>query len=90
MFRDAGTHRFIVLHDIGSKPKRESEYIEHSSYSDFYDTAIESLRLVRASLIYFVELIGRAEYSREDRGVVIEMDVPNHHYVRGEGVTDDD
>jgi hypothetical protein len=85
-FRHSSTHRFTVLHDVGSHPSRQSAQIEHCGLTDFKAQMIESLRLARAALIYFVEMVSIAENARaatsEKR---MPIAVPNHHYIRGEG-----
>ena len=88
-FRHASTHRFTVLHDLGCRPSRPSSQIEHCGIAEFKDQLIESLRLARAALIYFVEMISIAENARaatSERRMPIA--VPSHHYIRGEGSDD--
>lgn len=80
--RNAGTHRFMILHDLDIRPSRRSEYMEHSLRSDFYNATIESLRLVRAALIHFVELIALNEGSRKKDGKIMRIDVPSHHSIK--------
>jgi tetratricopeptide (TPR) repeat protein len=84
-FRHSSTHRFTVLHDMGCRPSRESEQIEHCEIREFKDQLIESLQLARAAVVYFVEMISIAEKTRAAGiGKVGAITVPNHHDIRGE------
>ena len=84
-FRHSSTHRFTVLHDMGCRPSRNSEHIEHCEIREFKDQLIESLQLARAATIYFVEMISIAEKTRAAGiGKVGQITVPSHHYIRGE------
>jgi len=84
-YRHASTHRFTVLHDIGCTPSRVSDYIEHCGVSEFESHLIESLQLVRAAIIYFVEMISIREAAhKKAKGLVGVMNVPSHHWIRGE------
>jgi tetratricopeptide (TPR) repeat protein len=82
--RDIGTHRFGIIHDIAGKPSRESRYITHYEEEEFTETLIETLRLVRASLVYLVEAVARREAAREKDGRVGRLFIPSHHWVRGD------
>lgn len=82
-FRNAGTHRFLILHELDFRPSRHSDYIEHSLHSDFYGATVESLRLVRAALIHFVEMIGINENRRKKNEKTLPIDIPRYHKIRG-------
>jgi hypothetical protein len=74
-----------VLHDIGSKPSRTSDCIEHCSLSDFKSQLVESLQLARAAIIYFVEMTSIREVAHKGvKTLVGVMDVSSHHWIRGE------
>jgi tetratricopeptide (TPR) repeat protein len=88
-YRNASTHRFTVLHDLGCHPSRESVHVEHCTIKDFQALLIESLQLARAALLYFVEMISIQE-SREDHTKMIPLDVPTHHSIRGEDMEESD
>lgn len=81
--RHSSTHRFTVLHDeaIG----RNNECIGHFEITDFEKEVVETLQLVRASLIYFVEMIALREARISKKSSPIQpLIVPSHHYIRGE------
>jgi len=84
-YRHASTHRFTVLHDIGCKPSRPSDCVEHCNLSDFKSHLIESLQLARAAIIYFVEMISIREAAhKRGKELVGVMNVPSHHWIRGD------
>ena len=84
-FRHSSTHRFTVLHDMGCRPSRESEQIEHCEIREFKDELIESLQLARAAVLYFVEMVSIAEKTRAaGTGKVGTITVPTHHYIRSD------
>ena len=84
VLRHASTHRFIVVHDIDSKPSRESSFIEHYDLRDFEESLIRSLRLTRAALLYFVDMVAQHEKATENKGVLtVSLAVPQHHEIRG-------
>ena len=80
--RNAGTHRFVILHDISLATASEVEIIERYDADEFRDHLIESLQLVRAALIYFVEAVADRE-KRTTVEHVVTMDVPDHDRIRG-------
>jgi tetratricopeptide (TPR) repeat protein len=80
--RSAGTHRFVVLHDIGKSPSRECPYINHSNIKDFKQITLHSLRLARAAIIYFVELIALEERTRSKGIKTFPLVVPSHHKIQ--------
>lgn len=84
--RNASTHRFVVLHDFGIGQFRKSDCVEHYEVEDFMTETLETLKLARASLIYFVELIQSNESKKmhQSGGVIPPVIVPSHHYIRGE------
>lgn len=83
--RNASTHRFVVLHDLSTKPSRESRYMEHYNDHDFKRQTISALRLVRAALIYFVNMVSAREARLEREGeFVVPQYIPSHHWIRGE------
>lgn len=86
-FRHSSTHRFTVLHDIGCTPSRNSVHVEHSGVEEFASLLIESLQLARAAILYFVEMIAVNEAkTAKDGGLVMHLDVPSYHFIRGEDV----
>jgi len=86
-FRHSSTHRFTVLHDLGCNPSRESIHVEHSGLEEFTAVLIESLQLARAAILYFVEVIAINESNKSaGKGLVMSLEVPSHHHIRGEDV----
>lgn len=83
--RNESTHRFVILHDMGSSGSRESRYVKHFNVEDFKIQTISALKLVRAALFYFVEMITihEARLEREE-GFSVPLEVPPHHWIRGE------
>lgn len=57
LIRHAGTHRFLVLHDIAVGDSRASAAVEHHLVRDFTKEAISTLRVVRAALLYLLQAI---------------------------------
>jgi tetratricopeptide (TPR) repeat protein len=84
--RRAGTHRFVVLHDIGKSPSRECPYIDHFNTEDFKQIILHSLRLARAAIIYFVELIAFEERARSKGLKAFPLVVSEHHKIRRRNV----
>lgn len=84
--RHSATHRFTVLHDLGSQPSRQSSAVEHFALDDFSAQLIESLQLARAALLYFVEMVTLEEHKKDKQhaGLKVPLAVPNHHWIRGE------
>jgi tetratricopeptide (TPR) repeat protein len=86
-FRHSSTHRFTVLHDIGCTPSRNSAHVEHSGVEEFTSLLIESLQLARAAILYFAEMIAVNEAkTAKDGRLVMHLDLPSHHFIRGEDV----
>ncbi len=82
--RNAGTHRFIVLHDIAPGDPRPSAAIEHHRLEVFRGTGIRTVRLARAALLHFLEVVAYVERSRPQGGPIESMPVLQpHHVVRG-------
>jgi hypothetical protein len=82
--RHAGTHRFTVLHDIQVGEYRECAAIEHASLDDFQRTALHTLKLARASLLHFLEVVGyRESRHRAKDGLVGTLPIFSHHRIRG-------
>jgi len=81
--RNESTHRFVILHDMGSAGSRESRYIKHFNLEDFKTQTISALKLVRAALFYFVEMITIHEARLErEGGTSVPLEVPPHHWIR--------
>ena len=85
--RNTSTHRFIVLHDMGDSADRESKYIDHYKVAKFVDQLIETLRLARAVLLYFVDMVKIREHREHHGKPHGHLLVPDHDWVRGERET---
>lgn len=85
-YRHSSTHRFTVLHDMGSHGGPSSSLsVEHQRVEVFERLTLQSLRLARAALFYFVDTIVFAEEGRkgESPQIVMSSEVPDHDYIRG-------
>lgn len=83
--RNTSTHRFAVLHDLSATPSRESNYVAHFAEADFVAQTVDALRVVRAALLYFVEMVALREGRLEQQGgLAARLTVPQHHWIRGE------
>jgi len=86
--RNESTHRFVILHDMGSSGSRESRYVKHFNVEDFKKQTISALKLVRSALFYFVEMITIHESQLErEEGLSVPLEVPPHHWIRGDDYT---
>jgi len=82
--RNESTHRFVVVHDMGNSGSRESQFIKHFSVEDFKKQTISALKLVRAALFYFVDMITiREAHLGKDETFSMPLEVPPHHWIRG-------
>jgi tetratricopeptide (TPR) repeat protein len=86
--RNASTHRFTVLHDMGASggtgPKRwrESAAIEHRNYGQFESETLHTLKAVRAALLYFVEVVTLREHRHHVGKNLLPVLLPQHHHIR--------
>lgn len=85
--RNAGTHRFVVLHDLG-KPAgcRESAEVDHHARETVVEDVVRALRVARSALQMLVLGITQREHRlvAEADGVIGTLAVPDHDWVRGE------
>jgi tetratricopeptide (TPR) repeat protein len=82
--RHSSTHRFTVLHDIGCTPSRESPYVDHFEFEGFREQLLETLRLTRAVLLYFAQMVMIREYRHHDGTTILpSIRLPDHDWVRG-------
>lgn len=83
--RHAGTHRFIVLHDLSVGGFRPSAAVEHHDLRSFKKSALLTVRLARAALLHLLEAITYSDRSRgRHSGCLGQMPVHPHHVIRGE------
>lgn len=84
-FRNASTHRFTVLHDAASVTSMSaSKTVEHKDIVEFENLTMDSLRLARACLFYFVEtiiFIDKRDHEADE--FTLNIDVPDHDFIRG-------
>ncbi len=86
--RNSSTHRFTVLHDMGlSGGKGTSGCVEHFDLEEFTRESLHTLKLTRAAVVYFVQmvLIRERRISEKTDGVTVPLFVPSHEYIRGGG-----
>ncbi|WP_434672865.1 LA2681 family HEPN domain-containing protein [Pseudomonas sp. R1-15] len=84
--RNSGTHRFVVLHDLGDPSKaRQAPEIEHHNRSDFIEEALRALRVARAAIQMLALAISQHEeiLGKLSDGLIGTMIVPDHHWIRG-------
>lgn len=85
-YRNASTHRFTVLHDMGgSKCISPSHSVDHHDITEFKRMTLYSLKLARSAIFYFVDMIMFAEANRpkSNDDIIVPMTVPDHGYMRG-------
>ena len=83
--RNSSTHRFTVLHDLGGIPASHSGCLEHFEYEVFLRESLNTLKLARSSVIYFVQmiLIREERLSEKKDGIVMPLFVPSYENIRG-------
>jgi len=82
--RHAATHRFVVLHDTGIRDPRPSAAIEHRELDEYEADAVDTLRLARAALLYFLAAIEHRERRTPEDRISVPMMLMGHHWVRGQ------
>jgi hypothetical protein len=82
--RHSSTHRFTVLHDMLVGGFRDTPVVEHYDEAAFSVELIETLRLCRAALLYFVEMLRAREAATETSDFSVPLFLPLHHEIRGE------
>jgi len=80
--RHASTHRFAVLHDLGTRTETQDGFVEHYDFEEYGRQVIEAVQLARATLIYFVQTVADRE-GRMPKDGVFPIEVMNHHWIRG-------
>lgn len=82
--RNAGTHRFAVLHDTGGGRSVSSEAVEHFEFDSYFSLVVATLQLARSAILYTAEFIAWRERRIRPAGVIGSLFAPSHHWVRGE------
>ena len=84
--RNAGTHRFVVLHDLGNPAQsRQAPEVEHHRREPFTQEALRALRVARSAIQMLALSISQHEQSLAQRtaGFVGSLVVPDHDWIRG-------
>ncbi|ASJ84965.1 LA2681 family HEPN domain-containing protein [Pseudomonas aeruginosa] len=84
--RNAGTHRFVVLHDIGDPAhSRQAPEIEHHRREPFTQEVLRALRVARSAIQMLALSISQHEQGLAQRtgGLVGSLIVPDHDWIRG-------
>lgn len=84
--RNAGTHRFVVLHDIGNPAhSRQAPEIEHHRREPFTQEVLRALRVARSAIQMLALSISQHEQGLAQRtgGLVGSLIVPDHDWIRG-------
>ena len=84
--RNAGTHRFVVLHDLGDPARsRHAPEVEHHRREQFTQEALRALRVARSSIQMLALAILQHERCLVQRtgGLVGTLVVPDHDWIRG-------
>lgn len=84
--RNAGTHRFIVLHDLGAPTRyRNAPEIAHHERERFVQEALRALRVARSAIQMLALAITQHERVLKQRasGRIGSLTVPDHDWVRG-------
>lgn len=84
--RNAGTHRFVVLHDFGDPiHRRHADEIERHERTGFTQEALRALRVARSS----IQMLALA-ISQHEQGLSLQANaqfgtlvVPDHDWIRG-------
>jgi len=84
--RNESTHRFVVLHEMGDRGSRDSRSVKHHSEMHFLDQTLQALRVARAAIFYLHDAIAirEARLEAEAECPLVFLDVPPHHWIRGE------
>ncbi|RJF54437.1 hypothetical protein D4100_18280 [Serratia inhibens] len=86
--RNAGTHRFVVLHDLGDPAQsRQAPEIEHHQREPFTQEVLRALRVTRSAIQMLALSISQHEQGLAQRtaGLVGSLLVPDHDLIRGHG-----
>lgn len=84
--RNAGTHRFVVLHDLGDPThSRQAPEIEHHRMDIFTQEALRALRVARSAIQMLALAISQHErgMAQRENGFVGSLIVPDHDWIRG-------
>ncbi|WYX24899.1 LA2681 family HEPN domain-containing protein [Achromobacter xylosoxidans] len=89
--RNAGTHRFVVVHDLGDpENSRQAPEIEHHRRELFTQEVLRALRVARSAIQMLAISIAQHEQHLHEtkEGFVGSLIVPDHDWVRGRNEDD--
>ncbi len=84
--RNAGTHRFVILHDLGNPAgSRQAPEVEHHQREHFTQEVLRALRVARSAIQMLALAISQHErgLAMRNGGMVGTLTVPDHDWVRG-------
>jgi len=84
--RNAGTHRFVVLHDFGDPVcSRQTPEVDHYCQEQFRQEVLRALRVARSTIQMLALAISQHEQAlaRRASGFVGTLTVPDHDWIRG-------
>lgn len=84
--RNAGTHRFVVLHDLGDPAcSRQAPEVEHHRREEFNQEVLRALRVARSAIQMLALAISQHErgLTLQTGGFVGTLTVPDHDWIRG-------
>lgn len=84
--RNAGTHRFVVLHDLGeSSGYRKAPEVEHYERGRFFQDALRALRVARSAIQMLAFSITQNEQGLKQRahGLIGSLSIHDHDRIRG-------
>lgn len=84
--RNAGTHRFVALHDLGDPMQsRQAPEVEHHRREQFAQEVRRALRVARSAIQMLALAISQHEQGllQQAGGLVGALTVPDHDWIRG-------
>jgi len=84
--RNAGTHRFVVLHDLGDPAhSRQAPEIDRHRRAPFTEEVWRALRVARSAIQMLALAIAQHEHglAQQTVGLVGSLTVPDHDWIRG-------
>ncbi|RLU08387.1 hypothetical protein CS078_15980 [Pseudomonas prosekii] len=84
--RNSGTHRFVVLHDLGDPASsRQAPEVEHHHREQFTQEVSSALRVGRSAIQMLALAITQHEkgFAQREGGLVGELIIPDHDWIRG-------
>lgn len=84
--RNASTHRFVVLHDLGDPASsRQSPEVEHHHREQYTRDVLRALCVARSAIQMLALAITQHEKGLAQRsdGLVGSLIVPDHDWIRG-------